>query len=84
MHVCMHVCMYVLYVCVNVRMHVCLHSCMYDYGRDGLVFSVSASHLEGRVFASRSVIPTYVPIKDHHRYGKNCLRAWHACVRVGV
>ena len=36
----------------------------------GLVVSMSASHTEGRVFASR---PGYT--KDHHKNGTNCLPA---------
>ena len=41
--------------------------------RVGLVVRVSAYHKVGRGFASW---PGH--IKDHHKYGTNCLPAWHA------
>ena len=53
------------------HVHYCL-SC-----RVGLVFSVPASHVVGRGFASR---PGYT--KDNHKNDTNCLSALHACVRV--
>ena len=45
----------------------------------GLVVNVSASHMVGHGFASRSA-----HTKDHHRNGTNCLPAWLICVRVRV
>ena len=41
--------------------------------------SESASNAVGPVFASRSG-----NTKDHHKYGTNCLTAWHAGIRVEV
>ena len=45
----------------------------------GLVASVYASHGVCRGFAHRPG-----ENKDPHKNGTNCLRAWHACVRVVV
>ena len=47
--------------------------CLFIPCRVGLVVSVSASHAEGREFASR---PGHT--KDHQKNGTNCLPAWHA------
>ena len=43
------------------------------------VVSVSDTCAVGRGFA-----PGPGHIKDHYRYGTNCLPAWHAYDRVGV
>ena len=47
--------------------------------QDGLVVSVSASHVVGHAFVSRQGHTKY-----HHRKGTNCLPDWHTDVRVGV
>ena len=52
---------------------------MNDDTEDGLVVSVSASHAEGCVFASRSG-----HTKDHLKIGKGCFPAWDTCVMIGV
>ena len=63
---------------------VCMVSIKFHYlpvpRQDGstLVVCVSASHVIGRVFASR---PGHTKDKKN---GTNCLPAWHVCVRVGV
>ena len=44
--------------------------------RDGSVVSVSACHVEGHGNPSQ---PGHT--KDHHKYGTNCLPAWHAGIR---
>ena len=52
---------------------------MLDMRWDGLVVSVSASHVVGRGFAF-----WLRHTKDQHKIGTNCHPAWHARVRVGV
>ena len=51
------------------------HIHIYDQRRVGLVvFCVATSH---------GFAPQSGHTKDHHKNGTDCLRAWHACVRVG-
>ena len=49
----------------------------YKPRRDGLVGSVSASHVVGPEFVSQ---PGHT--KDHHKNGTNCLPSWHEGMRV--